>query len=239
MRTSTESRSRGRRIAFEPSLHDLAVRIPWLLVLAVLLPIAAPAQTVSVERGNVVYRASRQAPARRLTTLGRDRDARLSPDRRTVVFVRATPGDSVDAGSGRAEASELWTVRTDGSGARMLVRGRGSTAPERILVGFQSPQFSPDGRQVYFLSDAWAVSSAVHAVELATGRERYLIPGNSLEVVPNGRYAGHLLVSQHRYFLVAGSFDWVWLFTPAGREVGPVGETQAAIDEFREMYVRP
>lgn len=36
--------------------------------------------------------------------------------------------------------------------------------------------------------------------------------------------------------LGGGSYDWLWLLTPDGKEVGPIGEDEAS---FREMYVPP
>jgi hypothetical protein len=211
-----------------------------LIVLAVLLlPANVVAQGVTVQDGNLFYHASAGAAARQITSTGLDRDPVLSPDGRTVAFIRGTPADSVDAVLGREEATALWTVGVDGSGARMLVRGRSSETPAQALAMLQSPVFSPDGSRIYVLSAAWATSGAVHAVDVSTGAERFLAPGNSLEVVPSGDYAGFLLVSQHRYFLAGGSYDWYWLVSPEGREIDPVGEDEAALEAFREMYVKP
>ena len=80
---------------------------------------------------------------------------------------------------------------------------------------------------------AWATSGSVHAYDFEKKTQRYVMPGNDPQVVPAGEYKGHLLVAQHRYFLGGGSFDWYWLFTQDGKEVGPVGETT---DNFHEMY---
>lgn len=215
------------------------MRALGLLVFALLCPGVLSAQSVGVERGNVVYRASARSALRRLTSSGLDSQPRLSADGRLVAFVRATPGDSVDTASGQEGATSLWTVRVDGTEPRMRVRGRYAEAPQRVLAGLQAPQFSPDGRRIYFLSSAWATSGAVHVFELATGRERFVVAGNSLEVVPSGEYAGHLLVEQHRYFLAGGSYDWVWLVTPEGKDVGSVGEGEEAVEEFRSLYVKP
>lgn len=199
---------------------------------------AVEAQTVRAERGDLYYHPERSAP-RRLTTGGRDSQPSLSPDRRTVVFVRATPGRMVEGPSGPVQATEVWTIRVDGTGARMLLRGRAGRTPQTMLADFGTPQFSPDGRKVYFLSSAWVTSSAVHVIDLRTGRETYVCPGKSLEVVPRGEYAGHLIVQQHRYFIAGPSYDWYWLVTPQGREVGPVSDEDGhGLEQFREVYVR-
>lgn len=213
---------------------------PFLALAALFLsPANVLAQSVSARDGNLFYRESADAAARQVTSTGVDRDPVLSPDGRTVAFIRGTPADSVDTVLGREEATALWTIGVDGSGARVLVRGRSSETPGEVLALLQSPVFSPDGSRVYFLSAAWATSGAVHAVDVSTGAERFIAPGNSLEVIPSGDYAGFLLVSQHRYFLAGGSYDWYWLVSPEGREIDPVGEDEAALEEFRAMYVEP
>ena len=215
------------------------MRLLPLLVLALFAPAGMLAQTIAERDGNLFYRASESAAPRQLTTSGVDREPRLSPDGQTVAFIRGTPADSVDTVLGREEATQLWTIRVDGSGARMVARGRaGETAGETLAL-MQGPRFSPDGRRIYVLSAAWATSGAVHGIDVDSGRDRFIAPGNSLDVVPWGEYAGYLLVSQHRNFLAGGSYDWIWLVAPDGREVGPVGEDERAVEEFRAMYVDP
>jgi len=211
------------------------------LVAAALLwvPCDLAAQSVTVRQGNLFYRTSAQAPARQLTRSGLDREPRLAPNGRTVAFIRGTPGDSVNTALEHEETTELWIIGVDGSNARRLVRGRAADDPKQALAALQDPHFSPDGRRIYFLSTAWVTSAAVHSVDVATGAERFVVPGNSLDVVPSGRFAGHLLVGQHRYFLGGGSYDWIWLITPEGRDVGPVGESDEALETFRSIYVTP
>src|SRR5690242_17129107 len=76
---------------------------------------------------------------RDLITAVRVMDPQLSPDGRTVAFVRTI----TDAASGKRNA-DIWTVASDGS-----------TAPRELIGGDASdntPRWSPDGRRLAFLS---------------------------------------------------------------------------------------
>ena len=137
-----------------------------------------------------------------------------------VAFIRATPDRLVATALGDEQATELWIANSDGTGARRLVTGRAADSVERSLAALWSPHFSPDGRRLYFLSRAWVTSDAIHAVDLATGRERFVAPGNSLAVIPRGPLAGCLLVRQHRYRPnEGGSTDWTWLLGSNGEQL--------------------
>lgn len=207
-------------------------RLPLLaLLLLPLFPAPSAAQTVTVEGGDLYYTAP-GAPPRRLTDNKIDSDPALSPDGRWVVFVRRARQTRVYRPS--SPTNHLYRIAVDGSEETHLLTGRPDTVPERSLSMLSSPAFSPDGRTVYFMAAGWATSGAVHALDLATGRSRFVAPGNELRVVPAGEYAGHLVVQQHRYFLGGGAYDWYWLLTPEGEEVGAIGET---LDLFWEAHV--
>jgi dipeptidyl aminopeptidase/acylaminoacyl peptidase len=206
-----------------------------ILALAALTAPCLRGQSVSVEKGCVYFKDA-AGKSRRLTTGGRDSAPVLSPDKKTVAFVRATPGQIVSCGSGDVEATELWALPVDGSQpAKMLLRGAAHEKMERVLCEFNSPAFSPDGKTIYFLSAAWATSNALHAIDLRGGEARYICAANSLEMVGSGEYRGNLIISQHRYFLGGGSYDWHYLFTPKGKEIGILGESPA---NFKDTYLK-
>ena len=151
-------------------------------------------------------------------------EAVLAPDGKWIAFVRTSLGKKISTGSGDADATELWQIRVDGKEPTALVRSKESDKMETVLAGFSKPQFSADGRLVYFLSDAWATSGALHVVDTTKAKEHFVCPALDFEVVPSGEYRDHLLVQQHRYLIGGGTYDWFWLLKPDGKEVGPVGE---------------
>lgn len=94
---------------------------------------------------------------------------------------------------------ELWLASVqDGSERRLLTESE-ADEPQRNLVGFAGLQFSPDGRTLYFLTEAWATSAAIHALDLQTLEERFVIDAVALLVIMSGRYVGHLFVQRHQY----------------------------------------
>ncbi len=94
----------------------------------------------------------------------------------------------------------------------------------------ESLKFSPDGKRLYFITSAWVTSGALHRVNVDGSGERFVAAANSLKVLGSGSYKGHLIISQHRYFLGGGSYDWYYVFTPQGKEVGPLGADLARVN---------
>jgi dipeptidyl aminopeptidase/acylaminoacyl peptidase len=203
-----------------------------MLMLLVAVPVYAGGPSVKEDKGNIVL-VEASGKKRKLTSTGQDSQPSLAPDGKAVVFVRRGSG-KVDSASGEVEANEIWWIDSAAAKPRKLVSSAASDDPKKFLGALQAPQFSPDGKMVFFMSAAWATSGSIHKVDVATGKEQFVAPGNSLEVITRGDYKGRLIAEQHKYFLGGGSYDWLWLLEPDGREVGPIGEDAS---NFRELYL--
>lgn len=153
--------------------------------------------TASIMAGGIDHAVASNAQSQ---NAGSGEDRAISPDGRTVAFVK------VEAGSPDTDArTSVWIAdRATGRTRRLLAHGP-SPEPTRNLTGFEHPRFSLDGGFLYVNSDAWATSPAVHQVRLSTGKERFVIDGGLIGVLRNGPYRGYLLVGRHRYRTPSGS----------------------------------
>lgn len=212
----------------------LKAAVPLLVALLFALPAqAAKGPSVVEEKGRIVF-VEAGGKKRPLTTGAQDSEPSLSLDGKAVVFLRKGSGKKLESAAGEVDANEIWWMDTAGGKPRQLVKSAGSDDPKKFLGALQAPQFSPDGKTVYFMSAAWATSGSVHKVDVASGKTAFITDGNTLEVIPRGEHQGKLIVQKHKYFLGGGTYDWLWLVDAEGKEVGPIGEDAEA---FKGIYV--
>lgn len=199
-----------------------------LLFLIFNTPILANS-TVFEKAGNIYYQHA-DKPTIQLTHTGQNYTPVLSPNEKFVAFVRVGRTPMPErcthfANTHTANGEQVWIVDIAHQKEKLLVDTHyACDTPTDRIVDPQDLAFSPDSKTLYFITTGWTTSGALHAVQIDGTHLRYITPANVLQVVMEGDYKGHLLINQHRYFVQGGSFDWFWLFTPTGKEVGPVGE---------------
>ena len=118
-------------------------------------------------------------------------DAQLSPDKKTIAFVRTKPFKA----SGDSNHSSIWLCDTESGELRQLTRGPRTDA---------LPRWSPDGKQLAFLSNRLAdKQKQIYLIDPAGGEARAVtsirgtIPTprglNALQWSPSGKELGFLL----------------------------------------------
>jgi hypothetical protein len=110
-------------------------------------------------------------------------------------------------------------------------------APEATLItSMVDLAFSADRKRLYFQTDGWGTSLALYAIDLDTRKPSLFKDANSYRVVTSCKdetLKDHLILAQHRYFKgIVGTYDWYWLFSPNGQEVGPIGPSATNVDRF-------
>ena len=189
----------------------------------------ATASTLAEKNGNIFLFPT---SGRQLTSSGRDAQPTLSPDKRLVAFIRTTSGSRILTPRGEVDPQEIWVVGIDGKHARRLVRSM-NPEPEGIMSSMADlflPEFSVDGRVLYFMSGCSMVESCLHKVDVHTRQVQALGHANGMEVLRSGRHAGYLLVQKHQYYPSpdGGSFEEIWLVSPAGEPVQDLGPGEFA-----------
>jgi hypothetical protein len=180
----------------------------------------APTASVAIRDGDVVYIGADGA-AQTLTSGGGYTGAALSPDGKTAAFIRADGPPIPAGGAGNAPPTSLWVADVPGGAARQVIGSRSSDDMKQIFVSYAGPSFSADGAVVYVTADAWATSGAVHAVNIATGEEHYVIDGGLKGVIRTGRFRGDLLVTRHLYHPAPqyGAYEPTFVVSPDGKQL--------------------
>jgi hypothetical protein len=106
----------------------------------------------------------------------------------------------------------------------ILLLSNPSDDPKQNLAGFSHLSLSPNGKTLYFQTSAWATSDAIHSLDIATKKTSYVTNGQIACIVLGGEYQGDLVVEQHRYFIQGGSYDDLYLYDPAGQQIGLVSQ---------------
>jgi hypothetical protein len=174
--------------------------------------------------------------ATELTHSGQDKDASISPDGNWVIFVRQDPSIILDRMPGKGPSTSIWVIRADGAHERVLLQEGASTPEVGYYGNYAVPQFLSDSERFVFWSQQAAVTGIVRKSDMTTGKVELVCDGKTLEVILGGTYNDHLIVQKHKYFLGAGSYDWYWLVDAEGTEIGPIGESDFAVELFKEDY---
>ena len=162
-----------------------------------------------------------------LTCLGGPAAAALTG--RILQVVTAPGGGTsyylLQDGPGSAGHAPPMTIASASDGERVdriLLRSKSSMKPAENLTELSNLELSPDSKTLFFEAQAWATEDAIHALDLNTGAERFVVAGELRCVLPTGEYEGDLIVEQHHYFVQGGSFDDLYLFDARGKKLGIV-----------------
>lgn len=203
-------------------------RKAWIGVIAVLIAIGGQgfANSFAVAVSGNIFVVQSDGERVRVTSSGSDSDPDLSPDGRKVVFVRRFSDErseiwiaSVVAAAASPHPLPNWPLRING----------------RVFAYASSPRFSPDGGTVFFLVPFGATTQAIVKVALANPDPQFVAAALSFKVVVAGQYKGDLVARIRKAKLAPGYYEWYWLLTPEGRELGIVGQDERDVALFMEQ----
>lgn len=150
----------------------------------------------------------------------------VAPGGEPIYYVMNAQGEPTDFGD------KIVISYDENRKKRTLLEAKPDDDPQSNLGDFSRLKLSPDGKTLFFESEAWATSNAIHAIDLQTGKQHFVVGGSIACVLGGGEYQGDLLVSQHRYFVQGGSYNPLYLYTPAGKRVGIIALDDSEAPKF-------
>lgn len=200
-----------------------------ILCSLVLISTTAFGYTVSVKDGNIFV--NDKSKTIQLTQDHINSSPIISPDQSFIAFIKRYPVSDYDPQDNPGK-QQIWLYDIRSKAFKLLVKSNTPVQMKKLKLNQQihailedSLQFTPDSKRLYFITQTWVVSGAVHAINIDGTNEQYVAPGNSLYVLPKGSYAGSLIINNHNYFIGGGSYDWYWLYKNNGEVIGPLGES--------------
>lgn len=184
---------------------------------------------LSTATGEAVYLTRAEQSQDEIT----DADAALgtSRDGKFLVFVRRVRNRAVQLGYDGDYERELWIANTSTGEQRRLLASTTGVGAEQNLTRFERPQFSLDGRSVFFETRAWETSNAVHVIDVKTLQERFIVPGECALVIPGGAHRGQLMLAarRHKEFPDEGfhAYEWWGVVDLRGKDVLTFPEEEA------------
>ncbi len=206
-----------------------------------------PGQKAVVEKNKQVFYFDGKTQVQ-LTQTGSNHEPVLSPGGDRVLFTRKSSVEAMIPVEGDgfndpedAFSDQLWVMDIVSRKEKLLVNDlpwpqqRQEIETGRLLPWIGNAQFSADGQKIYFTAPVWVTSSGLYVVPVDGGEAKFITDTNYLKVIDRGEYKGDLILSQHRYFLYGGSYDWCYIFSPEGKEIAVLSEDPDGID-WERLY---
>lgn len=159
------------------------------------------------------------------------RQKKISKSKPVSLILKNTKRPSISTGAGDVLSNELWVKYSDGK-EELVVSSKPDKDLQKQIAQIYDPQFTRDKKKVYFWCGAWAVSGAIHVVDIETKSEHFVCDGNYLKVIQSGEYCGYLIVSQHRYKKGGGSYDHYYILNEQGTEIKDLGNSEEVLNEY-------
>lgn len=175
------------------------------------------------EKFGDIYISFKNGTAEKITNGGGCRHPALSPDKKSLCFVKFFENAEVEMPCGDVEVTDLYAADLIKSGKPVLIlRGSRQLENEAIKadVGIMAPQFSYDGSRIYYMCSYAATSNAIKMIGVKSRKVIFLTDGNSLRMIYGEKYRNHFVAAKHKYDGEDGSARDVYcLIGPDGEEI--------------------
>jgi len=112
--------------------------------------------------------------------------------------------------------------KRDGSGSSGFSYANSNDYPFSDLCNIYNLQLSYDGQRIYFQTEAWVVSSAIHYYDIPSDKQFFFHAGDLKKVLPDG----NLLISITGIEQGKGRYWQDWVYDKIGRPIRSNGKKE-------------
>lgn len=163
-----------------------------------------------------------------VTYLGKDSLPVISPDKKIVYFVRQTGNMGEYEYEGVEQLAimqvDLNSLQEEKLTDTIHYQDWGTTSGIYQVTGFT---LSQDGRYIFFIAQKWSTSGVLVKLDTQTKKMTELSHGDNFEVLKDGQFKGHIIVTRSSIKTNAGRQWSNWLMSIDGKPIKEIGDDDA------------
>jgi TonB family protein len=203
----------------------MRARFSLPLLLLFVVRVGAATDRVSAKDGRIIVQDS-SGRTTTLTQTGLDSDPWLSPDGRTLVFLRQSAEDMFRTSVYKIDMSTR---------ALGLLYGGPARYQSRESSYFGRPELDESQDTLFLLTKEYATEGSLIAVRLATGQAT-LISQHVVgyDIVGCSKNRGDIIVLKRHENILDAPYFLYWLYSPSGQELGLAGGDELNVEALRD-----
>lgn len=175
-----------------------------------------------------IYVTKTDGKVEQVTFIGNDSSPLISPDKKTVYFIRQTGNMGESEYEGIEQLAimqvDLKTLKEEKLTDTIHYEDWESTSEIYEVTGFT---LSQDGHFIFFITQKWATSGVLVKLNTQTKALLEISHGDKFELLKDGQYKDHIVVTRSSIKSNVGRQWSNWLIDLDGKEIKEIGDDSA------------
>jgi hypothetical protein len=185
----------------------------------------------TLARDKNIYVTKSDGKIEQVTYIGKDSEPLISPDKKTVYFIRQTGNMGEYEYEGAEQLAimqvDLKSLKEEKITDTIHYEDWKSGSEIYEVTGFT---LSQDGQYIFFITQKWTTSGVLVKLNTQTKKITEISHGDKFELLKDGQYKDHIIVTRSSIKINAGRQWSNWLINVEGKEIKEIGEDEAVIN---------
>ena len=190
-------------------------------------------------KNNNIYVTKSDGKIKQVTYLGKDKKPLISPQEQTVFFIRETGDMGEDVYEGTEQLAimqvDVKSLKEEKLTDTIHYEDWNSTSNIYEVTGFT---ISQDGNYIFFITQKWTTSGVLVKLNTHTKKMTEISHGDKFELLIDGQYQNHIIVTRSSIKRNAGRQWTNWLIDMDGKEIKEIGDDEAVVNFKRKQNLK-